>query len=120
MYKPWQDSTSLPMELNSPLYENGGASMPAISASAVRDAKGRVHMAFSNQNPNTSQTVVVKLSGVEGDIVSARTLTGPGLDSRNTFDQPDAIRPAAFRDYRKQPGGWSITLPPKSVTVLDM
>jgi len=120
MYKPWQDSTSLPLEVNSPEYANGGSTMPAISASAVRDAKGHVHMAFSNQNPNAPVTVVVKLSGVAGDVTSARTLTAPALDSRNTFEKPDAVKPVAFQGFRRQGSELSVTLPPKSVTVLDM
>ena len=42
MYKPWQDATVLPIELDTPWYGKGQFTMPAVSGSAVRGKDGKV------------------------------------------------------------------------------
>ena len=51
MYKVFQNATSLPVHLATPDYAFGGETIPAVSASAARDAAGKVHLALVNVLP---------------------------------------------------------------------
>ena len=57
MYKDHQDATMLPVDLESPKYSHGDNSIPALTASASRDADGILHLSLTNANPNESVSV---------------------------------------------------------------
>lgn len=120
LYKPFQGATSLPVELNSPAYTMGKSSVPAVSASAGKDAAGVVHVALVNLDPNKSATVTLKLSGVTGKTAKGRVLTGSTMSAHNTFAAPDAVKPAAFTAASIKGDVLTATLPSKSVVVLDL
>jgi alpha-N-arabinofuranosidase len=42
------------------------------------------------------------------------------MDAQNTFDAPDTVRPQAFSGATIADGKLSLTLPAKSVVVLDL
>ncbi len=63
MYKPWQDATSLPIEIHCDDYGLGGETMPEVSASAVRDTSGAIHIALTNQNPNRAVRLSLRIDG---------------------------------------------------------
>jgi alpha-N-arabinofuranosidase len=52
--------------------------------------------------------------------VAGRVLTAPKITSHNTFDKPDAVRPAVFDKFRRQGNRIAITMPSKSVVVLEI
>lgn len=120
LYKPFQGATSLPVEVNSPAYTLGKSSVPAVSASAGRDTAGVVHVALVNLDPNRSATVTIKLAGVAGKTAKGRVLTGPTMASHNSFDAPNAVKPAAFTAASIKGDTLTATLPSKSVVVLDL
>jgi alpha-N-arabinofuranosidase len=120
MYKPWQDATVLPITLDTPWYIKDQFTMPAVSGSAVRGKDGRVHVGLSNLDPNQPNSVTVKLDGLTAASVSGRILTAPVMNAHNTFDAPETIRPAAFSGAQVRDGTLTVTLPPKSVVVLDL
>ena len=43
-----------------------------------------------------------------------------GLSAHNTFDAPDTVKPVAFTGAQVSGGTLSVTLPPKSVVVLEL
>ena len=51
--------------------------------------------------------------------VRERKETAPALNAHNTFDQPDTLRPAEFSAFKASDTGFSATLPPKSVVVIE-
>ena len=51
MYKDFQDATALGIEVSSPWYNRDASTLPAISASAVRDQAGKTHVALVNVDP---------------------------------------------------------------------
>jgi alpha-N-arabinofuranosidase len=59
------------------------------------------------------------LSGIAGKTVSGETLTAPKVDSVNTFDAPNAVMPKPV-SAKIQGGQLTVTLEPKSVTVLSV
>ena len=120
MYKDYQDGTVLPAEVSSHLYKHGEWTLRSVSSSAVRGIDGVVHVGLTNVDPNQSATVTVQLAGIAGGTVTGRILTAPTIDAHNTFDAPDAVRPVAFTGATLANGTVSVTLPPKSVVMLDI
>jgi alpha-N-arabinofuranosidase len=47
-------------------------------------------------------------------------LTAAAMDAHNTFEAPDAVRPAPFSAARRSGDGWVLDLPPKSVVVATL
>jgi alpha-N-arabinofuranosidase len=125
MFKVHQGATSLPFTLTTPDYVMGEAKVPTVSASASRDATGKIHVSLTNANPNSDLAVTISLAGLSAKGVSGRILTAPAVTSHNTFAAPEVVKPAAFtgtrierdRDSQMQ---LAITLPAKSVVVLTL
>ena len=120
MYKPWQDATVLPIDIDTPTYTKGEYSLPAVSGSAVKGKDGRIHVGLSNADPEKTNTVTIKLDGVHAKTVGGRILTAPAINAHNTFDDPDAVKPASFSGARVKGGNLVASLPAKSVVVLDL
>jgi len=121
MYKVHHDATMIPIAIDNVPYRYGDAELPAISASASRDANGLVHATLTNIDANRAHTV--RLNGLK--IASAKNVTGEILRSdklqdHNTFDRPDKVKPAAFSDFRIDKGELVATLPPFSVVALEI
>jgi alpha-N-arabinofuranosidase len=120
LYRPWQDATTLPVDLKSPWYHQEDVALPAVSASAVRDAAGQVHVALVNLDPHRAIPLSLSLAGVQASSVSGRIVTGATMDAHNSFDQPNVVKPEAFTGAQANGGTVTATLPPMSVVVLDL
>lgn len=120
MYKPYMDATVLPIDIASPGYGAGKWSMPAVSGSAVRDKAGKVHVGLANADPHRAITVEIKLEGVNAATASGRVLTAAQMNAHNDFAAPDAVKPAAFSDAHIAGDTLTVTLPAKSVVMLDL
>jgi len=120
MYKVHQDATLLPLDLQCNVYQFGDQAIPAISASASRDPAGRIHLSLCNLDPNEPAEVACELRGAKVDHVTGRVLTANAMNAHNTFDQPEAVRPASLGDARLEGETLRVRLPSKSVVVLEM
>jgi alpha-N-arabinofuranosidase len=121
MYTVHHDATLLPVELKSATYALGEVSIPAVSASASRQPGGAIHLSLVNTDPHQPARVLCGVTGAEvKEIVQGRVLTAAAITAHNTFEQPEAVKPAAFNAWKKTDAGWEITLPPKSVAVVEM
>ncbi len=121
MYKVHQGGTFLPIELQSPDYISGSNKIPAVSASATRDAKSQaVHLSLVNTNPREPVAVACKLSGIEPKTVTGRILTAAEMNAHNTFNAPNAVHPEPFTNAQIEGENLRITLPPKSVVMLEL
>jgi alpha-N-arabinofuranosidase len=120
MYKSFQDATALEIEITSPWYNKDASTMPAVSASAVRDAAGRVHIGLVNGDPNRQIAIAANLSGVTANHVSGRLLTAPAINSHNTFDDPAVVKPVAFNGASLSGSELKVVMPAKSIVMLDL
>jgi alpha-N-arabinofuranosidase len=120
MYSIHQDATLLPTELTAAPYRFGREEIPGVSASASRDKSGKIHVTFCNLNPGAAAEVACELRGAKARPASGRVLTAATMQAHNTFDAPDAVHPAEFRDFQPTDGGFQVTLPSKSVVVLTL
>jgi alpha-N-arabinofuranosidase len=89
--------------------------------SASRDKAGKIHLTLCNSDPNNAAKVACGITGasIKG-IGSARVLTAPTITAHNTFDQPNAVQPTEFKGFKKTDNGVELTLPAKSVVVLEL
>jgi alpha-N-arabinofuranosidase len=120
MYKVHQDATHLPTELECAAYQFEQEEIPGLSASASRDRQGKLHVSLCNLNPHRPARVVCELRGAKPKRVTGRALSAPTMQAHNTFEQPTAVKPAAFEAVQLTDAGWQATLPPKSVVVLEL
>jgi alpha-L-arabinofuranosidase len=120
LYKPFRDSTHLPMELDTPTYEHGGYHVPAVHGAAVRGQDGAVHVALVNLQAGESADVVASIAGASVRTASGQILDAPAIDSINTFEHPDVVAPHAFDGARIVGGVLHVALPAHSVVVLDL
>jgi len=120
MFKPFQDATYLPAELDAPHYTFGDTSVPAVSLSAARALDGAIAVALVNLDPKNTIPVTVRISGADAQHVDATVLTASAMDARNTFEDPDVVRPADFTGASLKDGVLSLTLPAKAVVVLNL
>ncbi|MDE1149741.1 MAG: alpha-L-arabinofuranosidase C-terminal domain-containing protein [Azospirillaceae bacterium] len=120
LYKGFQGATDLPLNLNAPEYKLGDVTVPMLHGTAARDAQGVVHVALVNLDPHRVIDVRASLPGISASTVAGRILTAPAINSVNTFDHPDTVRPAAFTGASLDKGTLGLTLPAKSIVVLDL
>jgi alpha-L-arabinofuranosidase len=119
MYIPFQDATFLPSDLRTPRYALGRESVPAVSASAARDAQGHVVLALANLDPNREAAVSVRVAGAPYQNASGRVLTAASMDAHNTVDDPNAVAPAPISGAREG-DAIVLRLPAKSVAVVTI
>jgi len=120
LYTVHHDATLLPTDLEEGTYALGEESIPALSASASRDAQGRIHLTLANLDPNAPRTVSARISGAEVSTVTGRILTAEAMNAHNTFEAPTVVGAIAFHGAVLRDGTLTINLPAKSVVVLEL
>jgi len=120
MFKVHQGATSLSLQLTSPDYVMGAEKIPALSASASRDAAGKIHLSLANADPKNPITLSCKLVGASSNSVSGRILTAPTFTAHNTFADPNAVTPRNFEGAKLTGDALTVTLPAKSVVMLEL
>lgn len=122
MYKVHHDAELLDLKLTSGEYSHDGESIPQVSASASRDAEGRIHISLCNTSPDAAAETVIELRGLAGANVkvTGTELTASAMDAHNTFEQPDNVKPQPFTGFTVEGGELRVKLSPMSVTVLEL
>ena len=120
MYKVHQDATYLPVDVQTSDYRYGTNSVPAVHASASRDKAGHIHLSLVNLDPNHAQALTAKLAGATVKSATGRVLTASLMDAHNTFQNPDDVKPETFTAFALKNDQFTVTLPAKSVVVLEM
>jgi alpha-N-arabinofuranosidase len=120
MYKVHQGATYIPVELNSPQYTIAEKSIPALHATASRDATGKLHLSVVNLDPNHGAELSVKIAGASAKDITGEILTAPEMNAMNTFENPTSVKPAEFKDFSASAETVSLKLPSKAVVVLEM
>jgi alpha-N-arabinofuranosidase len=120
MYKVHQDATLIPMNLKTEDYVFGTKKLPAISASASKDASGKVHVSLTNIDINKSHQITVDLRGDAFSKVSGTILVSEKIQDHNTFQNPSKVKPANFTGAKLSQNKLTITLPAASVVVLEL
>jgi alpha-N-arabinofuranosidase len=120
LYKVHQDAILLPLSLTSGTYEMNSKKIDAINVSASKDASGKIHITLVNIDPNKAQTIDTELRGFSVKKVSGKILTSAKINDHNTFDKPNTVGIKDFNDAKLSGGKQNITLPSKSVVMLEI
>jgi len=121
MYRPFQDATYLPVTFEtSALYELGDYAVPAVSATAARGTDGKLYTSLANLDPNEAAEVTLRIAGGRPRNPAAQILTGEAMDSHNSFEAPATIEPEAFDGFRVDGGALIVSLPAKSIVVIEL
>ena len=120
LYKVHQNATLIPQKLSCVSYVHKKDKIPALSASASLDKEGHIHISLCNFDPHNNHTLTCELRGAEADKISGQILTADKINSHNTFENNDVVKPVDFKDIRKEKGKIIVNLPSKSVVVLKI
>ncbi|MEZ4865433.1 MAG: alpha-N-arabinofuranosidase [Caldilineaceae bacterium] len=122
LYQVHQDGTLLATTVEQGAnYVHKGASLPQISVSASRDSAGAVHITLCNVDSHNGATVTLNLTGMEAiAAATGRIVTADAMQTHNTFDQPDAVRPTTLDTISQQGRQVQVELPPMSVAAVTI
>jgi alpha-L-arabinofuranosidase len=119
MYVPFQDATSIPVEISTGMFARGDVEMPRVDAIAARDQSGKLWVALTNLDPARAAHVDIALAGSSATRARGKTLVAPRLDSVNTFEAPTAVVPKPY-SAKGSKGRIPVELAPASVTVVAL
>ena len=120
MYRDFQEATHLPLDLNcDSLTTVEGKRVPSVSASAARMADGTMTVSLVNANLTESNDLAIHL-GEAAKEVNGRILTSKQIADFNDFDHPDVVKPQAFKGAKMKKDELRVSLPPKSIVVLQV
>jgi alpha-N-arabinofuranosidase len=120
MYAVHQDATLLPADLQAAEYAHGSEKIPGLNVSASRDKSGKIHVSLCNLNANVPAELTCELQGAKAQKLSGRVLTAAEINAHNTFEKPEEVKTAGFDSMKATEGGFTATLPPRSVVVLEI
>jgi len=120
MYNVHQNATLLPVKITTDNYVMGIDSLPAVSASASKDSSGLTHISVVNINPNKGETIAVNFNGANYTQVLGRILVSAHIQDRNTFEDPEKIKPAAFTGASLKNNSLEVKMPPASIVMLEL
>ncbi len=120
MYTVHHDAVLLPTEIRAEQYTFGGKNVPGVTISASRDHSGAIHVSLCNLNPNRPATINAELRGQSVKTIFGRALTASEMTAHNTFAKADGVQPKPFTAARIIKNGFSATMPPMSVVVLQL
>lgn len=128
MYNVHQDATYLPLDVlcatkqvRAQMGRDGGQrTLPLLGATASRAKDGTVHISLSNVDLEKANEVTVDLAGLGVNAVSGQILTCKQISDKNTFEQPDVVKPAGFKDAKVSKGKLVVKVPPMSIVALEL
>ncbi len=137
MYKVHHNATLIPVFNNIDRYETewdepvvsrfdlelDEPGIPVISSTVSKDKEGRIHFTVSNLHPNDTQEVTFEIRGMNVNKIvqgSAKLLTGNSVDAINTFNNPDQVQPAAYKDAKLNNGKLTLKIPKHSLVVIGL
>jgi alpha-N-arabinofuranosidase len=120
LYKVHQDAKWLPLQISGPDYIVDGKKLPALNISASLDSNGAAHISLVNLDANNAIQIRTVLNDINWKTVSGQIITSPKFTDINTFEKPDAVKPAAFKGAKKEGNELVLTVPKLSVVVLEL
>jgi alpha-L-arabinofuranosidase len=120
MYKVHQNATLIPLQITSNNFIKGENKIQAVSASASKDAAGKIHISIANIDNVKGQEIEIGIPGSKASRVTGRILTAPKIQDHNTFENPAKVIPQVFKNAVVSKGILKLNVPPGSVVVLEL
>ncbi len=127
MYKGFQDATYLPldiqcdsMEVRGDQHARDGRKIPLVSASAAKQKDGSIIVSLANVSLDKAQELSVNLDGTTAKTVSGQILTCKNIGDYNDFENPEIVKPTAFKGAKINKNTLKVKIPAKSIVVLNL
>ncbi len=129
MYRDFQEATYLPVQVKCDSIQlksdknirfKSNCVVPVISSSAAKKQDGTIIISLANINIDKAQKVEINLDGAKAQKVTGRILTSKSVADYNDFDQPERVKPTLFKDAQLKKGKLMVTVPAKSIIVLNV
>jgi alpha-N-arabinofuranosidase len=120
MYNVHQDAKWIPLAIKGSDYVMGNDKLPAVSGSASKDSLGVTHISLVNIDSKNAQDITITINGGKYSTVNGRILSSAKLQDYNSFQNPEKIKPAAFKGATLKGPTLTVKMPPFSVAVLDL
>ena len=120
MFKVHHDAELVPIHLESPDYTFEDRTLPMLSVSASKNQEGNISMSIINIDPHRSAELRIDLRGMEAGLVSGRILSADAINSHNTFENPEEVKPEEFSAGSFKKGTLTTTIPAKSIVVMEV
>ena len=120
MYNVHQDATLVPINIESPTYQYQDKKLTAVSASASKDASGKLNISLTNIDYSKSHEVIINLRGEDFSKVSGQILASSKINDFNSFEQPNKVAIKGFSGVKIEKGVLKLMIPAYSVIVLNV
>lgn len=120
MYKEHQDAQKISLDLDVSSLKSGEVEFPQVNASASKAKDGKVHITFCNMDKENSTTLDLQLRGFPFSEITGRLLTAETMNSHNTFEDPEKVKPVDFTGFEVSENALKVELPPMSVVALSV
>lgn len=120
LYKVHQDAQYMPLNIASPDYVSGDQKIPAVNASASKDKNGNIHATLVNVDPSKKIVISLSLDNNKAIFKSGQILTSAKYTDINTFENPDHIQLADFKNVKKKGNEFKVELPPLAIVMLEI
>ena len=121
MYKVHQDATYLPLDLTcEKMNVRDNRTVPMVSATASKNKNGVIHISLSNVDADNAQEITVNLPDVNAKKAIGEILTSANLTDYNSFEKPNIVKPASFKEVKINKGIMKVKLPAKSIVTLEL
>ena len=121
MYNVHQDATYLPLDLNCEIMDvRDNRKVPMVSATASKDKDGKIHISMSNIDADNAQEITINLPDVKAKKAVGEILTSANLTDYNSFENPNNIKLAPFKEVKINKGVLKIKLPAKSIVTIEL
>ncbi|MEH7116696.1 alpha-N-arabinofuranosidase [Neobacillus vireti] len=120
MYKVHQDAELLAVDSSFGTYEFNGETLPQVTVSASKNTEGKIHVSLCNIDHQNAAELDLDLRGIHAanTKVTGTIITADKMNSHNTFENPDVVKPTAFTGVTVENNKLAIKLPAMSVVTL--
>jgi alpha-N-arabinofuranosidase len=77
-------------------------------------------VSLCNLHHEDEAELVVELRGMRAADVKGRVLTAKTMNTMNTFEHPRKVKPVKFHEYKLSRTKLKVSLPPRSVVMLEV
>lgn len=120
MYNVHQDATLVPIEVESETFTFGDKEIQAVSVSASKNKQGILHISLTNIDNTKGKEVEIQMNNYNAKNIKGTILTSEKVQDCNTFENPNAIVPVEFKDFKNAKGTLKVNMPPNSVIMLEI
>lgn len=126
MYCDNMEAVNIPIDVQSDTFsaenerdKNTQRVSPYISASASKMSDGSIVVNLANADLAQSNKLTIDL-GTKGKVAEATILTSKDMKDHNTFENPDKVKPAAFKGAKIKGNQLIVDMPKMSIVVLKI